>query len=293
MRYTPRLPETNVNVSPGSPLKDFAWMLGGLAAVVLVVYVALGFAVDLIAPHVSHDMEMRIAGMMGEHPLVRRTKPAPEALQKLAERVRLAATDIPAPVRVRVLDAPMLNAFALPGGTLVLTTGILKAMDSENELVYILGHELGHVAHRDHLRALGRGLVLMALSSLVLDGHSGPGAAMGGMVRLTDMSFSRRQETRADEAGQDALMALFGHVGGAVDVMEKLASVKGGSWLLRLGASHPDTRARIRHLEDRAAKLGYPEDTQTPMPPALAAPPAADGGPAPAPASPRLRPQAV
>lgn len=266
MKYTPRQPQTNVNVGKGTPLTDFAWMLGGLAAIVLAVYAALGLAVDAVAPHISHNMEMKLARMMGSHPMVRDTRPAPKALADLTERIRTANTDIPRPVKVRVLDTPMLNAFALPGGTLVLTTGILNAMKSENELAYILGHELGHVAHRDHLRAMGRGLVLMALSALVLDSDSSPGAALGSLAKLTDLSFSRRQETRADEAGQDALMGLYGHVGGAVSVMNKLAATEGGSWLMRLDSTHPETRKRIQHLKDRAAERGYPDGGQIPLP---------------------------
>ena len=153
--------------------------------------------------------------------------PAPEAVTRLAEAIR-RTMDIPHPVRVLVRRDKRLNAFALPGGDLILTTGILNAVTSENELAFILGHELGHVEHRDHLRALGRGLVLMTLSALLLDTESGPGTALGSMTRLTELSFSRRQETLADEAGQDALFALYGHVNGAVAVMEKLAGADGG-----------------------------------------------------------------
>lgn len=259
MRYTPRLPKTNVNVSPGSPLRDLALMLGVLIVLLVGLYAGLGLAVDHVAAHVSWDTEQRLMRMLGEHPMVRSARPAPPFLSRLAEEVRTRATDIPHPMRVLVRRDASLNAFALPGGDLVLTSGLLESVESENELVFILGHELGHVARRDHLRALGRGLVLLALSSLVLDADSSPASALGGMIRLTEAGFSRRQETLADETGQDALFALYGHVGGGGEVLEKLSGGERGSWIARLGADHPDTLARVRHLRERAQAKGYPE----------------------------------
>ncbi|WP_461208729.1 M48 family metallopeptidase [Desulfocurvus sp. DL9XJH121] len=259
MQYTPRLPRTNVNVSPGSRLGDLALMLGALAALAVLVYAGLGLAVDYAASRISFATEQKIMHMLGGHPILRSARPAPDNVAGLAEAVRARTTDVPGPVRVLVRDDDHPGAFALPGGVLLLTSGLLRTVQSQNELAFVLGHELGHVAHRDHLRALGRGLVLMSMSALVLDADSGPGRAVGGMIQLTDLNFTRTQEFWADEAGQDALFALYGHVQGAVSVLDRLGRQREPSWLERLGSTHPDMDDRLRHLRERAKAKGYPE----------------------------------
>ena len=61
MKYTPRRLKTNVNVTPTSPLKDLVVLVGGLLAIGVGIYVLLGFAVDLIAPRISIDLEKKLA----------------------------------------------------------------------------------------------------------------------------------------------------------------------------------------------------------------------------------------
>ncbi|BBD09112.1 M48 family metallopeptidase [Desulfovibrio ferrophilus] len=267
MKYTPRLPETNVNVSPGSPIKDLLLMLAAASAIVVGIYVALGFAVDKIAPHISYETELAIGGFLGKHPILKNASPAPEAIQKLAETIRTRSTDIPFPVTISIREDPQVNAFAVPGGQIVLTTGILDAIESENELAFILGHELGHIAHRDHLRGMGRGLVLLTLSSLVLDAGDSIGGSLGNMVVLTELTFTRRQETLADEAGQDALMSVFGHITGAEQVFSHFAKRAETNYLTRFALSHPETQSRIQHLRNRAKVEGFPAGPLTPLNP--------------------------
>jgi len=267
LKYTPRLPRTNVNVSPGSPLKDLLLMLTAATAIMVGIYIALGFAVDALAPRISYETELSIGRFMGRHPILKDAKPAPQDIQELAETIRTQSTDIPFPVQVSIRQDPQVNAFALPGGRIVLTSGILEAIESQNELAFILGHELGHIAHRDHLRALGRGLVLLTLSSLVLESGDSSGANLGKMVVLTELTFTRRQETLADEAGQDALMTVFGHVTGPEQVFSHFAKLADTNYLTRFALTHPETQARIRHLKDRALANGFPSRALVPLHP--------------------------
>jgi len=266
VKYTARLPRENVNVSKGSPLTDLALMLAAATAIVVGLYAGLGFAVDWVAPRISYETELSMGRLFNSHPLLRKARPAAPEIQAMAEAIRTGVTDIPFPVQVLVRPDDSINAFAVPGGRIVLTRGILSAIGSQNELAFILGHELGHISHRDHLRGLGRGLVLVALSTFLKAGDS-IGSSLGDMAELTNMAFSRRQETLADEAGQDALMARFGQVNGAAQVFEHLANKDGGSYLSRFALSHPETRARLEHLQERAAERGYPEGPLTPLAP--------------------------
>lgn len=268
MRLSPRLPDPtdNVNVSKGSPLKDFVVMLGTLALGLGAVYLLLGLAVDFTVPRLSPQMERRIASALAvNHPLLKHSRPAPQAVRDLAERTRMALGTVDGDVDVRVWDKGMVNAFALPGRTIVLTTGMLSTLEYENELVFVLGHEMGHIAARDHLRGLGRGLVLVALSEVVLGDSGGLSDLLTGMLQLTNQSFSRGQETRADESGLTAMDAVYGHVGGLSAVFEHLGDTDYDT-LTEFTLSHPESSKRIAALRELIARRGYAERTPLDLP---------------------------
>jgi Zn-dependent protease with chaperone function len=158
--------------------------------------------------------------------------------------------------RVEIDDSPGANAMAFPGGLIVVTSGLLDEVRTENELAFILAHELGHFRHRDHLRALGRGLVL---SLVLLTVGGGDSASYGASVAdLTLRSFSRRQELAADAFGLELVQAEFGHVAESWRFFERLASDAGaGSGIAAYAATHPSPRSRIEDLIGMAERNGW------------------------------------
>ena len=120
---------------------------------------------------------------------------------------------------------------ALPGGLIVVTQGLLDQVESENELAFVLGHELGHFRNRDHLRALGRGVVI-SLFFAVVTGNDVAGLG----IKATDLTlrgFSREQETRADEFGLAIVHAEYGHVNQASRLFERWDEENGAAPCLR------------------------------------------------------------
>ena len=176
-------------------------------------------------------------------------------------------------VGVVPLDAP--NAFALPGGQVLVTSTLLAQAGSENELAFVLGHELGHVAGRDPLRALGRSL-LGTLVLAALSGGEGSGLAASAAA-LGELSFSRAQERAADRFALTLVAAEYGHVAGATDFLRRLpdaaadprVATRAAGWL----ATHPRSADRVAELEQLAEEQGFPtQGALTPLPPGLTAP---------------------
>lgn len=87
------------------------------------------------------------------------------------------------------------NAFALPDGTIVLLDRLVLSM-TDDEVIAVLGHELGHVVHRDVMRALARQMGLLSVANVVWGGISG--AAATTAARLQGLHFSRDVERQAD-----------------------------------------------------------------------------------------------
>ncbi|MDY6806382.1 MAG: M48 family metallopeptidase [Cyanobacteriota bacterium] len=154
--------------------------------------------------------------------------------------------------RVLYVPEPTVNAIAIPGDRLVVYQGLLSQMGSENELVMVLGHELGHFAGRDHLRSLGRGLLLRAVVGSFVGDLSWLESAA---VAVSAARFSQSQERQADEFGLELLNDYYGHVAGATDFFQGLKDKPGLG--LAFFSSHPNPGDRVERLKGLIQQRGY------------------------------------
>jgi len=261
MKYTPRQPETNVNVTPTSPLKEFLVLSGSLLAITVAVYFLLGFAVDLIIPHISPETEKKMSVIFGN--LAEKETAFPEKqrkLQALLDTIQCDCAKLPYDFKIHIKEADTVNALAIPGGHIIVFTGLLDKVASENELAYILGHEIGHYAKRDHLRGLGRALIFMTISAVLFGTDSSIGNMVGHGLSISEMSFSRKQETMADEFGLTMLNCTYGHVGGATDFFFRISKEKDPSIFGHYFSSHPENQDRINHINRLIKDLGLKKE---------------------------------
>ncbi len=257
MKFTPRALSENVNVSKGHPLAELAWMLGGLALLLAALYLLIGQAVEVVAERLPPGAE----GWLGRQALARFDAAANPALER---RLQSLLATLPAdsplrrvPFRVLVADTDAINALALPGECIVVFRGLLEAVASENELDMVLAHELGHFAHRDQLKGLGRGLVATFLAMALFGSDSSAADLVANLTLSFDARYSQRQEAAADAWGLDLLVARHGHAGGAVDFFVRMNRRDDAPRLAYLRASHPHPADRIRSLERRIAERHY------------------------------------
>lgn len=257
MKFTPRELHGNVNVSATHPLVELAWMVGGLLFIGLAVLLLLGLGSDYAASHLSPQQER----WLGEHLSLPFPGESNPALQTRLDGLRQSLpADSPLrdyPFRVQVVETPEVNAVALPGWRIVVFRGLLDKVGSENELAMVLAHELGHFAHRDHLRSLGRGLGITFLSLILFGPDSSVSNAAGKLLLDAGSHYSRQQETAADRFGLELLVARYGHAGGATDFFRRF-DAEAGSRIPYLLASHPHPGDRIQALEELIAGAGYP-----------------------------------
>ncbi|MFC2085807.1 M48 family metalloprotease [Bacteroidota bacterium] len=162
----------------------------------------------------------------------------------------------------RVLDSPILNAFALPGGYVYVTRGLLAHMENEAQLAMVLGHEVAHVAARHSSRQafksqLGQlGVVGGAVLGEVLAGAGAELLQVGSQVsQLIMLSYSRGSETESDELGVEyAAKAHYEAAEGAGFFQTlKRVSDKAGSRIPSWQSTHPDPGDREVKIRDMAA----------------------------------------
>ncbi|WP_424097434.1 M48 family metallopeptidase [Moorena producens] len=167
--------------------------------------------------------------------------------------------------RVLYLPEDTVNALALPGDVIVVYAGFLKQVESENELMMVLGHELGHFAHRDHLRSLGRTLLVRtAIAYFVGDVGALESLAISGLATLSKSKFSQSQEQQADEFGLRLLQQTYGHVAGATDFFVRMSQKPGASWDFL--SSHPSPGKRVTRLQRLIKEQNYPLKERSPLP---------------------------
>jgi Zn-dependent protease with chaperone function len=176
---------------------------------------------------------------------------------------------LPYRFKVHVREAPAVNALALPGGHVMVFTGLLEKVSSENELAFVLAHEMGHYAHRDHLRGVGRAVVLMTISAFLFGQDSSVSKVLAHALNITELSFSRKQETRADEFALETINCTYGHVAGAADFFKKISKGQDPGKFGHYFASHPENLRRISHIENIIQSRGFRLAKRKPLPKAI------------------------
>ena len=188
-----------------------------------------------------------------------------DAVQAYVSRVGLtlaARTERPGlPWQYQVVDDPVVNAFALPGGFIFVTRGLLTHLTNEAELASVLGHESGHVAARHSVQQISRAQVAqvgLGLGSILSSGIRKYSNVAGAGLGLLFLKFSRDEETQADQLGFRYALADGYDVRQMVSVFQMLdqqGNLSGGGRLPEWQATHPNPGNRIEATEQLLAAV--------------------------------------
>ena len=267
----PQLPE-GINVSPAHPLKEFALLLGGVSALIVVAVLALSFAAGYLVRFVPFEKEQALVSSVDTAWLKQKHSAAHQRreqyLQSLGAQLAPAMA-LPPEMQIPVPYAPddTVNAMATLGGNIVVFQGLIDSVDSQNALAMVLAHEIAHVRHRHPIVATGRGFaVMLALSTL-----SGVGDGMiqrwvDSMGMLPVLAFSRAQEEEADANALQALLRRYGHTAGAAAFFEHVSQRSALPAPPALLNTHPDTDLRIERIRQFEKAHATRAPALTPLP---------------------------
>ena len=181
-----------------------------------------------------------------------------QALAAVAERPDL-------PWSFRVVDDPVVNAFALPGGPIYLARGIMAYFNSEAEMASVLGHEIGHVTARHIVEQMSRQQIaqLGLIASLIAVPDLMPfSQGISGALGVVFLKFSRDDESQSDQLGFRYTTKLGYDPQGAVDMFRTLERQGTGSTggIPEWASTHPDPGNRVAAAQARIPNAG-PSDT--------------------------------
>lgn len=256
-RLAKRCPQLRRRHSHVKRSKVLSWAIGAVASVALIIFVLVPILADQLAEFIPPEGEKALGETtlsqirtaldetgLGELP----TCENPDGLAALnVMRERLEAeAELPVEMTVHVLDHKMINAFALPGGHIVLFDGLIKAAETPEEVASVFAHEMGHVDSRDPTRHALRSAGSIGVLGLLFGDFAGGALVLFMTERLIEAQYSQAAETEADTFAMAVMEAAQIAPGALGDMFHRLADEHGETEGVHTHfQTHPTLAARI------------------------------------------------
>lgn len=235
------------------------WTAAALASIYLIIFHLIPALADQLAVLIPPDAEVAMGEEMVEQfaDLLTEGEDARFCASPAGDRALAAMTDRLAahaeshvPLTVRVLDHSMINAFALPGGQIVIFEGLLREAESPEEVAGVLAHEIGHVVARDPTRLTLRSAGSAGILGLILGDFTGATVTVALSEALLRSGYQRGAEAEADEFAAALLAA------------EALPTGPFAGFFLKLKEKFGDAPKFLTHLSTHPDLAGRAEKTQ-------------------------------
>jgi Zn-dependent protease with chaperone function len=247
---------TKRTVSSSMKKRVLFWGVGAIASVGLILFVILPALANTLARYIPIEREIALgkytlsqiewAVSDGDEDVVCRDPAGEAALKKMAARLKdNFETDYP--LEVRVFRNDQINAFAVPGGQVVIFNGLLEEADSPEEVAGVLAHEFGHVVNRDPTRLSLRSAGSAGILGMVFGDFAGGFAALAVAEAMISASYSQDAETQADAFSHELFARAELPSVKFADFFNVLIDKHGeGGGMLSHVSSHPDLAARAK-----------------------------------------------
>jgi Zn-dependent protease with chaperone function len=243
----------------GTAGRAVGWSVMGLFVVFPLLLLALFFTqIDRIAGWVADQIPIEEETKLGRSSFesmkgqlkLQDSGAAFDAVQSIGKRLTQGSKYT---YEFHVVQDDTLNAFAMPGGIVVVHTGLINASKRPEELAGVLAHEVQHVEQRHSLEGMVKNLGLRAVWALVT-GELGGTLAGQAAVQLTSLKFSRDAETEADDKGFDALVKQGIDPSGMPEFFKTMSEQAADAPAAFL-STHPLSEDRQEELTERVEKL--------------------------------------
>ncbi len=156
-------------------------------------------------------------------------------------------------------DPQTINAFALPGGQIFITAALFKALESEDQLAGVLGHEIGHVVGRHSTQQMAKTGLIQGIAQgagvAMSDGQGSGGMQIAQMVgNMLTMKYGREDEYESDALGVEFMIQSGYNPEAMIGVMDILKKASGGGSRPEITSTHPDPGNRAEHIREQIAR---------------------------------------
>lgn len=215
-------------------------------------YVVPWFA-EKVAANIPYSYEKSLGDMMYENTITHYQQ-NDSLSAKLNDFVSVIDFETEYPVQVRVVHENEMNAFAMPGGHIIVFDQLLKKIKTKDELAALLAHEVAHVHYRHSLKSIFRSLSGYLIISLIFNDINGISAVLADNSNmLVNLGYSRSLESQADEKAAEVLRKNGLKMEGLVDLFTLLSEGNKDAEYLKLLSTHPLTGDRIQFAKQMAS----------------------------------------
>ncbi len=241
------------------------WLKVSAALILLLVGAAL--AMDpleaALVASIDRKLETKIAELLPKPESEEKNSEQSKRVHRIGKRLVAQIDNCPYTFHFQMKEDPEINAFAYPAGFVYVNSGLLDAVKSDDELAGVMGHEIGHVMHRDVLRAAVRRAGLLSSISIITGAGAGSETAdtVANMLSMAEglesLNFSRKQEAAADIEGIKLVTKADYKAEAFIDFFQRLESDKKTKdvAMLAIISSHPMNKERIEIIREEVARL--------------------------------------
>ena len=246
--------EHNVNVGKSSVGTEFIILVSGIVAICFFIYLFADAIGSFFIDRMSDKSQVKIerAFSFGSKPVVSETNNNVKKLESIRDKIIPLDEKLQGKSEFPIYEIPQkdINAFIIPDGTIFFTKGLLEEVKDEEMLAFVLAHELGHYAHRDHLKSISRQIIVSAILSAFSSGSKDISITLNSLSDLNGLTYSRKQEKEADKYANEMVYKLYGQNRGAVEFFRLLEKKDKTPEYLQYFSSHPATKLRLKLIQE-------------------------------------------
>ncbi len=245
-----------------STWKIVSWSVAAAISIILVGLFGVPYAADRLAPLLPQSVDNRIGEMVDSQvkAIFGRQlceNPAGKQAYNVLVNKLAKAGNVAIPLRAGVLNSPVKNAIALPGGRIYFFRGLLDVTKSVDEFAGVLAHEIGHAHHRDGLRKVLQAGGTSYLLGLLFGDVAGAGAVVFAARVLLDKAYTRTVEVRADGFAIEAFRRLGRSAAPMGELLVRITGKQSGKRSAIL-ASHPFSEDRLARMKNAQPEITGP-----------------------------------
>lgn len=244
----------NVNIGTKSELKDFSVLMGGIVCVVLIFLLSFNTVSNFFIDRMSTESQLKIEALFKS----KQKKEIPNKYKQqvfLLENIKqqIVENDISiqgkSELNISVLKNKEINAMIKPDGSILFTSKLLDENFSEEELAFVLAHEIGHYSNKDHLKSISKQIAYAIICAIVgLDREVN--SIVQGVSEMEFLSYSRKQEKEADLYANKMLIKIYGTNKGAKNFIKKLQNKEKLPEFIHYFSTHPSWNERLKLIEN-------------------------------------------
>jgi predicted Zn-dependent protease len=258
MNYNTNLPDEHVNIPKENFFLQMLKLLAVLAAIAFLVYGALKMALTYTVDNLPASYEKKLTQLVSMD--VDIDSPKSNAYIDEITATIAKCAKLPYDIKTYVIPESTPNAFALPGGTIYITKGMLKSIKNQNELASVIGHEMGHFKNRHHLKSMGTSLLFSLLTLALGDSY---GTILNTTLNISNIKYSQSAELEADAFSLDVMMCAYKSVSSATTLFERMDSGE-DEWKYFF-ETHPAFKQRVSLMKERIKEKNY-DSSKSPVP---------------------------